>query len=552
MPTHTSTTPSEKSFEATSSLERDVAEHWKRRRSESVLQFAGLISGADVLDDIRGKLKKDELSGKDTWSDLFRATIKINGLDCKERGKQIFDASAEDMREAKFPRDRLCAYMGMTEQQYRKIDTYSKRRDIFFVLNSLFENATSAASAPSQLQIPHMLLIEELATTLHQGGITGFPLIQILQSGHKEDEYVNDKPRIDNSVQDRKEITLYCDDPNKISVVARCWTPKWLGGGVMTSLQYYMSFLPGKGSRPDSILYDKVELFVTFPSAVAGHTGPPSEEDLARSINSSITASELEHKNLDNFTYPETGLTVHAGFERKALTARSMLLPTPEKTRFSTFENLQTTEHAADTIIEPTLDTTDTAPGERQPSIQPPATDAESTTEDLHLCPTPDTEAQPSQSHSSDDYEQSDLPKTDHDTTAAMEDEAHDTYGESVENGEEQTNKLTIGTKIREFFSKIGRGIQRFLEAIKNLFCRCTGDSGAHDEQYNKMYEHISGKMPDDALDLDVQKEHSSEASIEHAEASKSEHVDGNVPNSSTSSVDVRPVGGSSSRSRAG
>lgn len=327
MHTHSTDTPSLGSFEILDAPEFDE-EFWKKRRTEALRKFHEMMEEVDAVSTIRCTTNQDVRSGKDTFSDLFRANLHLNGISCRTRGRTVYDASTPVDREIVFPRNMLCKHMGETAEWYQGIDIAEKRRDIFFVLHSLFEEGAQNSTYGEKLQVPHMLLLEELTTTLHQGGISGFPMLEALKVAHRGEEFAHDKPRIDVSVPDRKEIILKCTSPNTVHVYAKCWTPRWLCGGVTTILQYDLSLIPAKGTFPDCILYDGIKALATFPGNVEGRSEPHSKDPLLNSEH----ADPAIIKNTASIVYDPSeaqGFSVIASFASKALTASSMLLPMP-------------------------------------------------------------------------------------------------------------------------------------------------------------------------------------------------------------------------------
>ncbi|WP_169193341.1 hypothetical protein [Anaplasma platys] len=602
MPVHTSDTPSDEGFEILKTQDFNTAEYWRSRRTESVKQFNDSMRDVDAVHEIHGTLIKDVSSGKNTFSDLFRANIHLNGLPCRTVGRGLYEASTVEERETIFPRQQISRLLGITEQQYRTIDTAEKRRDVFFVLHSLFEKAVNDATSTEQLHVPHMLLLEELTTTLHQGGVTGFPLLKVLQAAHKEEEFISDKPRMDRSTPDSKEITLMCTEPNKVSVHAKCWTPKWLGGGVTTILQYDISFLPREGNLPERILYDGLKVLVAFPGTAEGHTTPHSEAHLLESMNSGVPGGILNIAEESNFKYPDTGFSVVANFSCKAFTVPSMLLPTfheipivpsinpqsalssaegdaeaqaterqtPASTNTESAagnasapeqlisETMQNVAHSAESVVTDFI--TDSGHvaasnssaesqniAEQERPISAPATQITGTgcVETVHSDEqTPDLEILSQERQSIAAAER----------TASLEssDPVTESLGqETATSGEEQTNNRTFWDKVREFFSGIGHSIQRFFSSVKNLFCSCATDEQIHEEDYYRLYESSAGKMPEtpfnplDAM-LETPTKPQQQLRSEHL-ATEAANRTGDVPSTTAAYADVSPVGNGSS-----
>lgn len=314
-----------------------------RRRSDALKEFWEKMRNADTLHCLRGTHANDVLAGETTFGDLFRVGCSLNEKKASSIASNFSELNSHvsvEERERKFPIQQLCEHIGITEQQYRKIDKYGYRRDIFYALLSIFED-TQGDDNNMNFQVPHVLLLEELTTTLN-GGIFSFPYVQLAQSANMSSEDMYDeelRPHRTQTTHSKVDVT--CTSPNKITVTATAALPNWLGICFETRLSYDVAVIDDK-----SISYHNANVTVILEGADAKRFDAAYREfcrDHTKSYNPQQAPPTI---------FPEKeGLILYTPLKAAAFTTQSMLFPCPEKVTLAEEEPIKSVTTKEETSI---------------------------------------------------------------------------------------------------------------------------------------------------------------------------------------------------------
>lgn len=292
-------------------------------RAPTLKAFWDRMRTIDSIDALRSMHIKNVRSGRDTFHDLFRIDFSLNGRKAPlvEGGfRGILSRVPEAERESKFPRTELCEYMGMTEEQYKELDYNGYRRDAFYLLQSLFEDAKDR-NPNENFHVPHTLLIEELVTTLNAGCVCGFPYGEIAEVTKDAIINMNAQGQLNGGNSALYKVKVTCTEPNKISVSATLRTSEWLSLGVETLLSYDVTVNDDK-----SISYENVHMTAVFQGMDQMYSNILLEEYR----NNPAIAYSLQQDPPK--TYPvKQGLILATPLQGKTFTAESMLSSSPQK-----------------------------------------------------------------------------------------------------------------------------------------------------------------------------------------------------------------------------
>ena len=305
-------------------------QHYKKlpialRRSAALKEFWEELRKVNALYSIRSTHIGNVLDGADTSKDLFRVGCSLNDKRvCGIPGgfDQILSYTLEEDRESKFPRQQLCEYLEITEQQHKEIDAYGYRRNVFLVLLTLFESA-HASDRSAKFQVPHILLLEELVTTLNGGCILGCPYVELASAAREDIKDIENEelypcrplPKI------LSNVSVTCTSPNRITVYASVGLLPWLGIGTETSLSYDVTVVDDK-----YIAYHNVCATVLLH----GTDKKLSKKQYAEFCINPETGYSLQQDPPSVFPEKE-GLILNASLPGGAFTAKSMLSSVPER-----------------------------------------------------------------------------------------------------------------------------------------------------------------------------------------------------------------------------
>lgn len=201
---------------------------------------------ADFVKSLHNTRQYGVLSGSRTFHDLLATDLLIGGkYRTPEEIKNIFNGLTLEQREKAFPRQEICAHLGITEEQYREIDKFGNRRDAFVLLKKLFADAKHVWN---KNKIPHMLLIEELVTTFNAGCIGGF-LYDTVTTAVTHQTGVTQVPWIQRGTHPKeKKLHISCTNPNRIAVRAEYSLYPWpeSGNKAQVLVEYDIAIVEGK------------------------------------------------------------------------------------------------------------------------------------------------------------------------------------------------------------------------------------------------------------------------------------------------------------------
>lgn len=293
-------------------------------------ELGNQIRKIDFMKSLRNVQKQNVLNGEITLSNLLSTNLHVNSCSyTAEDASHILHNSTETQKEKVFPRKQLCEYMGITEEQYREIDTLGNRRDSFVILQTLFEKASKTKRR--KRKVPHMLLIEELVSTLNAECIGEFlydTAIIAMGRGAKK-ECV---PWIKlGTYPEEKNISIECTDPNRVTVRMEFklnpWWPKryW---GIKMRVEYDIAVVEDR-------LISYQDVYPTL-SLLTAHQEGASWKRVQASYCSIMGIKLLEEapdpcpeqyheKYMCKGTM--TDQTITLGMRGKTFTAQSMLAP---------------------------------------------------------------------------------------------------------------------------------------------------------------------------------------------------------------------------------
>ncbi|QJC27725.1 hypothetical protein ANPL_03335 [Anaplasma platys] len=291
-------------------------------RAPTLQAFWDRMRSIDAVDAIRSTHIRNVRSGRDTFNDIFRVNFALNDRKAPLIAGGVHGLLAtvpEAERESKFPRQQLCEYMGITEDQYKEIDSNGYRRDVFYVFLSLFEDAKSSDTG-GNLHTPHMLLIEELVTTLNAGCVCGFPYGEIAEVTKDSIINMNVQEEPNGSRAASYKATVTCTEPNRISVAATLRTSAWLSLGVETHLSYDITLNDDK-----TISYQNVHTTAAF-QGIDRMRSHALFEDHLKNPSSSYSLQQDPPQ-----IYPvRQGLILATPLKGKTFTVASMLSSSPQ------------------------------------------------------------------------------------------------------------------------------------------------------------------------------------------------------------------------------
>ena len=296
------------------------------------------FSKVDFVTAMRGQLPQSVLNGSVTFHDLLSSDLSLNRYYSKEKIKGILHKATEEQREAAFPRQQLCKYMGITEETYKEIDVDNKRRDSFVLLQTLFKNASSKWRIWGKNKVPHMLIIEELVNTLNTECLGEF-LYDAAIVAVERDANVKEVPWIDrNTLPKEKRLLVSCTDPNRITVRAEYTLYPWSEThlGIKMRVEYDVAVVEDR-----LISYQDVYPTISFSTTHKGPTDWKRIRPYTFDMENTLPHPE-KYKGYWGCGRQASGYLIMMGMEGKTFTAQSMLSSTPQEAQLPEPEAQQT------------------------------------------------------------------------------------------------------------------------------------------------------------------------------------------------------------------
>lgn len=486
--------------------------------------FREIMSNARILNDMSREREQDILSGQETYDDLPRLGLSINGTPVpKNSGSLPSKIPSLDTTLLDFWRINLENVVGLTEEKYKEIDVSGKRNDLYKTFSSIF--ATACTYVMRDIKVPSPLLIEELITTLNRKSIANFPCMRAACEAWKERDSAVEAAT--DLFKDCK-ISVTCLAYDKIAVAV---TLKQLPLPEVTEIRFgYRLNLKYIGISGLVISYNDIQTTIALRGTDKALTEQTLEE-FCRNPENSYRLSD----DLPNIYPTKEGLILSANLEGFHLDISSMLSSRPNV--YPTSSHNATVPRTTGTAM-----LTYSAPRTSEPTPnKAPSVDHE--TDNIPL--PSDVESQitgrGTDRRASDIPSIQGLPNAAHASlevpTSLEPDSSIHVYTEHDYCSE--YDSVEQASTISKLFSSFCNGLRQFFAAVKNLFCCCIA-SARGDVSASPGHNVTSGST---TLHDEEQRDSSS---IDHGSPNRQNtrpaETRSAMPSSSTSSVNVHPV----------
>ncbi|MCU7612467.1 hypothetical protein [Anaplasma capra] len=208
----------------------------------------------------RGSESAPSESASSFLRDIARSSITLNGAYFFDTEKRAVLNAALERNHSSADEAQSALYSMMETKGYVASHDTKERTRAFSVLKTMFEHTLQGPDG-AKYAMPHPALLEEMISSMHQGGVYSLPIIDlsIVSMWLLEPHLLYNSRK--EGLDWRTDTYIHCTNSNRVDVLMLAPMIHWIWGVARASVSYELHFSP----ENNSILYKNARLCVVLP-----------------------------------------------------------------------------------------------------------------------------------------------------------------------------------------------------------------------------------------------------------------------------------------------